>query len=110
VQQQQQDEAGEDSGEDEYLDDPMGLNKLARLWKPTVIGSSRSTIDPDNVADGDFVIIRAKDYDEDSSSFKIGDIDIPLWLCKASRHGRAGVACCKRHLTTSFSRSPHLVV
>jgi hypothetical protein len=62
------------------VDDPLGLNTLAKTWKPMRIGAKRVTMDPDTVAAGDFVIVRAQSADE--YSFRIADIDVPLWLCK----------------------------
>jgi len=61
-------------------DDPLGLAAKAETWKPMRIGAKRITMDPDTVCEGDFVIVRAPAADE--FSFHIGDIDVPLWLCK----------------------------
>jgi hypothetical protein len=69
---------------DQHFDDPMGLSRLEKTWRRTTIGIKRAVVEPDKVEANHFVIIRANGDAEDKSSFKMGDIDIRLWLCKAS--------------------------
>lgn len=63
----------------------MGIRRLEAEWKFSWKGGRPVAIDPGAVAQGDFVIIRAKSDVQDASCFKITGIDVPLWLCKVSR-------------------------
>ena len=76
-------EESDDEEDDEpYVDDPFGLNRLAVNYQPARIGAKRFTVDPESVVVNDFVIVRAKPDEADGSCFKIGDYDVPVWLCK----------------------------
>lgn len=68
----------------EDQEDPYGLNAFVTDWNPMRFEAKHVTVvDPATVRAGDFVIMRAKPIDNDTSSFQLGDLDIPLWLCKA---------------------------
>lgn len=73
----------EDDTEDLSVDDPFGMKEHARKFKPMGFGGrKRVFVHPDSVKVGDFLIVRAKPIEGDASSFKIGDYNVPLWLCK----------------------------
>ena len=69
-----------DDDEDTENEDPMGLAEKDSGWQAPRIGSKRRSVDIDDVAFGDFLILRAPQ--SDAHSFTVGAVDTPLWLCK----------------------------
>ena len=76
----QQEQHDSDDDEDNETEDPMGLAEKEDGWQAPRIGSMRHSVDIENIAIGDFLILRAPQADV--HSFKVGAVDTPLWLCQ----------------------------
>lgn len=77
----------EDEEEEEEInvdDDPYGFNNLTSVWQPARIGPPpRPSADPAAVLPGHYCILRSGSSDSnDTSSFTVEGLDVPLWLCK----------------------------